>query len=280
VGLNFPSAVLLGLFSTLLIYGLTELGRTDGSNTLIVIACAAASVVFLALWVRREWRSAAPLVDLDLLRRREFAFANTLAFFQGAAFLGMFSFVPLYITETYDMSASEIGVLLTPRAVAMVVTAALASLLLRRTGYRKPVIIGQWGMALTLVVLARSLDDPVIAGIAFSSFAWLTLVNGALGFAFGIANPSLQNASLDLAPDRIPAVVALRGMFASLGGTVGVAAIAAATARASSVQEGLELSFIVVAVVFSAAALLIFGIPEMKRATPRPAEAARPATPD
>ena len=266
VRLNVTSVVMLAVFATTLIYALTELGRRGVSpNPLIVGGFLGISGAVLVTLLRREARSSDPIVDVDLLRRREFMFANALGFAFGFCFLGLFSFIPLYAQEAYELTASETGAMLTPRALAMVAASTCAALLLMRTGYRKPVVLSWCIQSALLFVLALRLEDPVIAGMELSSFVWLALVNGAFGLAFGIGNPAMSNAALDLAPDRIPAVAGLRGMFTSLGGTVGVAVITAVTARAESITQGLQLSFACVAVLFAGAGFLVFGIPEMRR---------------
>jgi len=234
-----------------------------------VTGMLALAVGLLGLLVLRESRSADSIVDVDLLRRREFVFANALAFCFGFCFIGMFSFVPLYVHTSNGLSASETGVMLTPRALAMVSTSMAAALVLPRTGYRRPIFIGMWSQAAVLAVLALGIHDPQLGGLRLADFAWLTLVNAMLGLGFGSGNPSMQNAAIDLAPDRIPAVAGLRGLFSSLGGTVGVATITALTARASSIERGLELSFFAVAGLYMAGALLVLGIPELGSAARR-----------
>ena len=264
--IDILGAGLLAVGITTLVFGLTELGRRDGDADLsLVLASFLASGVAVGLLIRHARRVADPVIEVDLLRRREFLYANTLAFFYGAGIFGIFSVIPLYVATEYGMTASESGALLTPRAIAMVAGSALAALALPITGYRKPMIVGLFGMSIALVALSRGLHDPTIATIGFSSFVWLTVVLMFAGFSFGITNPSLSNASLDLAPDRIPSVAGLRGMFMSLGGTIGIAIIVLVTSRASSTAEGIELSFMGLAVMLAAITLLVFGIPEMVR---------------
>lgn len=257
-------AVLLTVAITALVLGLTELGQRD-ANFPMVLGSFIASGVAVGLLIQHARRVADPIIEVDLLRRREFLYVNTLAFFYGAAIFGIFSVVPLYMAVEYGMTASESGALLTPRAMAMVAGSALAAFALPITGYRKPMIVGLLGMSIALVTLSRGIHDPTIATIGFSSFVWLTAVLIFAGFSFGITNPALSNASLDLAPDRIPSIAGLRGMFMSLGGTIGIAIIALVTSRASSTAEGIELSFIGLAVMLAAITLLVFGIPEKVR---------------
>ena len=67
---------------------------------------------------------------------------NLLNFLYGAAALGFSALVPLYAEQRFGIASLEAGTLLTARAVGMISTAALAALLLRRTGNRWPMVIG------------------------------------------------------------------------------------------------------------------------------------------
>lgn len=257
---------MLGVSATALIFSLTELGRRGAGPSLplwsggFVIAGVALGVL-----VHRELTATDPAIDLDLLKRREFLFANVLAFLFGAGVFGMFNIVPLYSQVAYSLTATESGALVTPRAIAMVATSMLAAVLLPKTGYRRPVIVGMWGMAGIMVLLALGIRDPIIVGLRVSSFVWLSALVAVAGVAFGFMNPSLNNASIDLSPDRIPAVAGMRGMFMSLGGTIGVTIILLVATRSGTPADGIQISFFGLAAVFAAASFLILGIPEMQK---------------
>lgn len=264
---DVPGIAFLGLAATTFIFALTELGRR-GVNPSPALVGGGFLLAFVAIvmLVRRELTAADPAIDVDLLRRREFLFANALALLFGAGVFGMFNVVPLYSQVGYGLTATESGALVTPRALAMVLTSMVAAALLPRTGYRRPIIAGMWGMAAIMILLSLGIRDPEIAGIRLSSFAWLTVLVALAGFAFGVMNPSLNNASLDLAPDRIPAVAGLRGMFMSLGGMVGVTLILLVAGRSQNPADGIQASFVGLAAVFALASVIAFGIPEMRKA--------------
>ena len=273
--LDFTGIGMLAISTTALIYALTEMGRRDADPAWIVVAIGLAmAFVGFPMLVRREARIPHPAIDMTLLRRREFMFVNTLAFFFGAGIFGMFSMIPLYAQSGYGMTATETGALVTPRSIAMVSVSMLAALLLPYTGYRKPIIIGMLGTAAALFVISLGIEEPSIAGVQISNFVWLAFIVCCTGIAFGMLNPSLNNAALDLAPDRIPAIVGLRAMFMSLGGTVGVSLILLVVSRSGSTAAGLETAFTGMAIMLVGSAALVFGIPEMVRrrqAVPVPA---------
>ena len=284
--IDFAGAALLSLAVTSLVYALTELaasGRGGGSvNPVIVTGAVIASVVAGLLFLRHESRTPEPLLELQLLRRREFAFTNALNFFYGVVVFGLFSFVPLYAQTGYDMSESESGLLLTPRAIGMIAASSLSSLLLVRSGYRKPIIIGMLGMGVTLLIMSFGIHEPTVAGFNLSDFTYLALITGFSGIFFGISGPAANNAALELAPDRIAAITGLRGMFRMIGGAIGTSLIALVISRSSSRQEGLEIAFVGLAVAAVLVSFLVVGIPDRvgaRSAAPEPARepSAQPA---
>jgi len=283
--IDYAGIGLLGLTITSLVFALTELGRPSAeTNYPLVGGAALVSVVSLGLLGLRLTRAAHPVIDLDLLRRHEFLFANLLSFFFGAALLSIFSLLPLYVQSRYGMNASEAGALVTPRAAAMVVAAMVASMALPLTGYRRPIVFGILLMSSSMVVLSFGIKDPTVLGISLSSFVWIGIVAALMGISFGIVTPSLNNASLDHAPDRIPAVNGLRGMFMNLGGVVGVSVVLLIVSHSSEPAVGLERSFVALAVLAAAATVLALGIPEIAsrrtaREAPTPTQPVPPTQP-
>ena len=264
--LDFAGIGMLTVSATALIFALTEMGRRDADPAWLLVALGfVTALVGFPMLVRREIRIPHPAVDIAFLRRREFLFVNTFTFFFGGGIFGMFSLMPLYAQSAYGMSATETGALVTPRGIAMVTVSMLASLVLPHTGYRKPMVTGLLLIGTSLFVIALGIREPSIAGVEISNFFWLTILVCCTGIAFAMMLPSLNNAALDLEPDRIPAITGLRAMFMSLGGTIGVSIILLVTSRSSSVTAGLETAFIGMAIMFVACIAFVPGIPEMDR---------------
>ena len=258
---------------TALVFALTELGRRDAEPSIALVGASglvfALSLVVLA-W--HERRVEVPVIDLDLLRRREFLCSNAISFCFGAAWVGMSSMVPLFVQTVYGMSAGESGAITAPRSVIMLASAAFWTWLMPRTGFRWPLIGGLLGYGAILALVGAGLHDVSVGGVAISTFWWSMITVGMGGFFFGVASPAMSNAALDLAPDRIAAVAGLRGMFSSLGSAIGVAVIVLIASRATEVGVGLQTGFIVIAVMIMLSVVFVFGVP----AAPAAIRAAKP----
>lgn len=274
--IDFAGAALLFVAVSGLVYALTELSVSDEPvHPVVVVTAVAIAIGGTLLFLRRESRTSEPILDLQLLRRREFAFVNTLNFFYGLVVFGLFTYIPLYAQEAYSMSESASGVILTPRAIAMMAASALGAMLLPRTGYRKPIVFGMLGMSATLLLMSRGIHEPSIAGIEMSNFAYIAFVAALSGFFFGVSGPAANNAAIELAPDRIAAITGLRGMFRSVGGTIGTSLVVLVMSHSGSRAAGLEHAFIGLAVGAVLVSFLVIGIPDgAKRRVP-----ATPSTP-
>ncbi|MEZ4552447.1 MAG: DHA2 family efflux MFS transporter permease subunit [Dehalococcoidia bacterium] len=261
--IDFMGVAFLSLAVTGVVYALTELSQTSGgAHPVVVVSAFAVALLAGVLFLRHEARTPEPILELQLLRRREFAFMNALNFFYGFVIFGLFSFIPLYAQTAYDMSKSTSGVLLTPRAIAMIVASSLGAFLLPKTGYRKPIMVGMVGMGLTLIVMSRGLHDPVIAGVEVSNFTYLGTLAALSGFFFGVSGPAANNAAIELAPDRIAAITGLRGMFRSVGGSIGTSLVVLVMSHAATREEGLEQAFLGLAVAAVLVSFLVLGIPD------------------
>jgi len=111
-------------------------GPRWGAQWLPTAGCAAAGLVFLTAFARRQTRLSEPLLNLDLFRSRVFsgavlsALANYLTLFV-ATFL-----LPYYLIEGLGLDYRAAGLLLTAQPLAMALVAAPAGMLSDRIGTR------------------------------------------------------------------------------------------------------------------------------------------------
>jgi EmrB/QacA subfamily drug resistance transporter len=237
--LDIRGVLLLGTTLLSAMFGLAYLGsaQTGGgvithtspvSPDFLIPECVAA--VALVAFVRHSARAPAPFISIRFLTGTGFGVMNLLNFLFGSAALGFAALVPLYAQERYGLRSLEAGTLLTARAIGMIAVAGLAVFLLRRTGYRWPMVAGFGLTAVGLVAMAVA--PPVL-----SAYAWLAVAAGICGVGMGVCTPAANNATLQLAPDQAAAVAGLRGMFRQSGAITAVSITAAVLAR--SVHPGL-----------------------------------------
>ncbi len=193
-----------------------------------VLAPEAVALVAGVLFVRHTSHATAPFIPARLLYHGVFAAMNVFNLLFGMVALGFSALVPLYAQERYGMSTLASGTLLTARAVATIICAALSVLALRRFGYRRPIILGTVVAAVGVALLAIS------APLHLSTYLWLAFGAGCDGRCIGVLTPGTNNAVLYLVPEHTAAVSGLRGMFRQCGGIIGVSVTTAVLARSSN----------------------------------------------
>jgi EmrB/QacA subfamily drug resistance transporter len=212
----------------------------------------AVAIAAMVVFLRHINRTATPFIPPRLLRGRGFGAMNLINFWYGAAALGFAALVPLYATQRYGVHTLASGVLLTARAIGITGSAALAAMALRRTGYRRPMMIGFLVTAVGLIGLA-------LHPIGTSVYMWLAMASCLTGLGMGVATPASNNASLQLATDQVAAIAGLRGMFRQAGSITAVSVTTAILAR--SPHPGIAQAYIFA--VF--AAVLLATIPLITR---------------
>lgn len=113
------------------------------------------------------------------------------------------------------------GMILTPRSIGMIPASAITAFLLRRWGYRKPMFIGFIIISFSIILLQDPLFLRVI-GIQIGIPETLSLLILVMGIGVGITAPAVNNACIELMPEKVASIVGLRGMFRTVGGALGV----------------------------------------------------------
>ncbi|HEY2273206.1 MAG TPA: DHA2 family efflux MFS transporter permease subunit [Jatrophihabitantaceae bacterium] len=212
----------IGLLATM--FAISSLGA-DSSPVLVVVPLLIGALALFA-FVRHSGRAADPFIPLRLLRGRGFAVLNLINFMYGVAVLGFATLVPLYAEERYGLHTLAAGTLLTARAVGMIAVAGMATFALRRTGYRRPMLIGFVLSGIGLVLMA-------LPPAGLSPYLWLAVGAAVTGIGMGISTPATNNAIMHLAPADTGAVSGLRGMFRQSGGITGISVMTAVLAQSS-----------------------------------------------
>jgi EmrB/QacA subfamily drug resistance transporter len=181
----------------------------------------------LIQFARHIRRVAEPLIAPLLITGKGFSAVNAINILYGGAVAGMMTLVPLYAVNRYRISALGSGTILTAESVAVIAISGVAVMALRRTGYRRPLYVGSALITTGVVLLA--IRPPGI-----SAYLWLTIAACIVGIGSGLSDPASRNAGLQLAPDRAPALAALRSTGRQVGQIAAVSVTAASLAASRS----------------------------------------------
>ena len=245
-----------------LIFGLNLMGERLSLPSLlpsIVLFLMALSLSFL--FFRHEKRAANPILDLALLKSRPFLAANLLNVIMGAGLLGLSAFIPLYAVSVHKLSTFMSGAILTPQSLAIIPASTITSFLLKRYGYRKPMVLGLITGAFATILLGPGLHLWRILGIRLGIAEALSLPILVSGIGQGLVFPASNNACIELMPAKIGTIVGLRGMFRNLGLAVGVSLITVILHLSPDPAAGFSIVFISFGVGLLCALPLIFLMP-------------------
>jgi EmrB/QacA subfamily drug resistance transporter len=255
VRIDVLGAVLMGAALLCVMFGLNQFGDRGAASPL-PWALLAAGVALVTAFVVHERRAPEAILPLQLLRRPAFAIVNSINVLYGAAAFGIFSLVPLFAQEAYGLSPLAAGSLLSVRAVGMALLSVVSSMLLRRVGYRAPMVLGFLLLAAGLTLISL---PPAAA-----PFTWLGISALVCGLAIGIAGPPSNNAAIQLLPDQVAAISGLRAMFRQSGGIVAITVTALIIGSGPGAAHALSRVFLVFAILTVLMVPAIFGVPERR----------------
>jgi len=256
-GASFFSGAIL-----FLMLGLTLLGETFSRRSIPVVAASMGlSFSLLLVFLRQEKITTNPIVEVVLLKSKPFLAANLFNIAIGAAFVGVFSFVPLYATSVHRLSILASGMILTPRSIGVITFSAITSFLLRRLGYRWPMVAGACIISSAAILLGQGSYLHKLLENRMGITEILSLLMLMTGIGAGIINPAANNACIELMPEKVATIVGLRGMFRTVGGVLGVCAVTLILHLSPNLNMGFTLAFSLFGAALLGAIPLVFLMP-------------------
>ena len=228
-----------------LMLGLNVLAENLSASSLLhAVAFLAVSLLLFYLFFRQEKRALNPILDMTFLKAKPFLAANLFNLMAGAGILGICAFIPLYATSVFKLSTLVSGMILTPRSLAMIPASVFISFLLKRWGYRWPMVLGMGIISVTVLLLgeAPGLWSAIGFPIGIAESVALTLL--FLGVGCGTAFPASNNACIELMPDKAATITGIRGMFVYVGGALGISFMTIVLHLSPTPALGFRIAFI------------------------------------
>jgi len=204
--------------------------REEWLQSSFIVAFLITSIVALVAGVVWELTRKDPVVDLTLLKERNFALSSILYFIVFFILFSSTLLVPLMLQNLYGYTATDAGEVLSPGAMVIVVLAPVIVMISQRVQPR-------WMMGFGLLVCAFASFSMTRLNLNgdYNSFVIPRLVLG-LGVAFLFIPLNL------IAYSYLPAEKNNRGsslvnLFRNLGGSFGVAFVATMLARRSQFHQ-------------------------------------------
>ncbi len=257
-----------GLFP--LTFGVVR-ASTLGWGSTTVVACLAAGVILIALFLVAESRTGSPTLPLRFFASRAFSATNAASFAMFFGIFGSIFFLSQFFITVQGLSPLEAGLRILPWTAMPIFVAPVAGLLSDRVGARPLMALGLLLQAFAMFWIARfaAVDTP------YSDFIPAFVAAGA-GMSLVFA-PSANAVLSSVKPNEAGKASGATNTIRELGGVFGVAVLATVFAAAggySSPQDyvdGLRAALPVGAAVLLIGALIALLIPRHRQPAGRAA---------
>jgi MFS transporter, DHA2 family, multidrug resistance protein len=189
--------------------------REDWFNSGFIVAMALISALSLALLVWWELARRDPIVDLRLLRNRNFAITMAFMTTTGAVLFGTTTLIPQMLQEVFDYNATNAGLALTTGGIATLIAMPVVGQLAGRVDTRMLLI-----PALVLQAVALWYMSGWNTQISYGDASFGRLIS-ALGLPF-LFIPISTAAYVGIDPAKTNEVSSLLNVARNLGGSFGI----------------------------------------------------------
>jgi DHA2 family multidrug resistance protein len=204
--------------------------QNDWLSSNVISVCLAISVVALVVLVINEFRHEDPIMDLRLLKNRNFATAVSFSFVLGMVLNGSTILLPLLLQNSLGYTAALTGLALSPGGIALAVMMPVAGILAQRFDPRLIIAIG-------FVVTAMGLFHVtgIYYGIDFG-----TLVSYRIIQVIGIPLIFIPISTLNyvgVKREKFNQVSGISNFTRNVGGAIGVSLLSTFISRQRQIQR-------------------------------------------
>lgn len=215
------SALLIGSVSALLL-GLSWTGEKYGWTSASTLALFALSLVAGVFFFRWESRAVEPIIPLGLFRNDVIASTVPVLILVGAVFYGANAFMPLFLQGVTGVSATSSGLLLTPLAFSVALSATIVGRITSRLGSYKG-FMPAGAVVATIGFVAASLLGPE-RGYLYLAMTASFFIGAGMGMILPTATLATQNS---VSMSEMGTASSIAVFVRQLGGSIGLAAYGA-----------------------------------------------------
>jgi EmrB/QacA subfamily drug resistance transporter len=217
--LDLPGLVSSAVALVALTYALIQ-GNANGWTSPFILGAFALAAAAAAAFLAIEARTATPMVELGMFRRREFSGGTSTMMIWAFGILGIYFFTSIYLQEILGFSPTKAGLAFVPMALTVAVFAAIAPRVENWAGAHRTVAAGMLLMVVGLVLFAR-------LGL-HASYEGLLPGFTLFGAGAGLMNVPVTNAAMQAIPQaRAGVASALLNASREVAGLLGITVIGA-----------------------------------------------------
>jgi DHA2 family multidrug resistance protein len=225
--LDWQGIILMGIAVGAMMYVLEEGAGEDWFDSTKIVIGTYIAGVGLAAFIIRELTAVAPVVNLRMFRDPTFASGTAISGIVFAMLMGSMFLLPVFTQELMHFSATQSGVLLLPRTLAMMVASPIVGKLYNKT--RPAYLVGA---GLLMTALGCWLQADINLGTSSGDLLWPLALTG-IGFAF-LFVPLTTAALSNIPRAELAGAAGVNSFVRQIGGSIGLSIFATLFTRFSA----------------------------------------------
>jgi DHA2 family multidrug resistance protein len=223
---------LLSIWLATLQYMLDKGQELDWFSSTPILACAIISGAAFVAFIIRELTTAHPIVDLRVLKNRNFAVGSVMILLLGALLYGTTAILPLFMQNLLHYTALDAGIAMSPRGIGALLMTIIVGRIVGKVSSR--VLIGAGFLLLgyscfmlgniNLTIGRGSIILPIIISGVAISLIFVPLTTSTMGT---LSQQQIGNAS------------GIFNLMRNVGGSVGIAMITTLVARTAQMNQAI-----------------------------------------
>jgi EmrB/QacA subfamily drug resistance transporter len=215
--IDFAGAALIAGSVASLMLALSWGGHVHPWTSPMILGLFAVFAAGMVAFVLVERVVPEPVMPLSLFRIRPFVTTTAASFLISMSFMGVVTFIPLYLQIGLGVPATKSGIAILPMMFGLVLTSGLAGRMVSKTGHYKRYMVS--GAVLLLVgigLMARMGEGASVGQVAWRMFV--------IGLGLGPAQSLFSTVAQNSAPaGQMGVVTSASQFFRQIGSTVGAA---------------------------------------------------------
>jgi DHA2 family multidrug resistance protein len=187
-------------------------------------------VTSFALFVWHSWRARDPMVNLKLLKNRNFGVGCLLIFFFGIAIYSTIVVLPLFYQELLGYTAFTAGLVVAPRGIGTICGLPIVGILSNRVDPRYLLTFGFCIYGISTLILSN-----VTLGISPTTLLFPIMLTG-FGISF-VFVPNSMSAVGTLRNEQMGAASGLFNLMRNIGGSIGISLASTMLTRHTAVHQ-------------------------------------------
>jgi MFS transporter, DHA2 family, multidrug resistance protein len=195
-------------------------------TTLIVIS--AVCLISLVIW---EWFEKAPIIDVRMFKKFNFASASLMMFMLGILLFSSLVLMPQFLQTLLGYTSQLAGLALSAGGLVLLIETPIIGQLTTKIQARRLIAFGWVALSMAMFYSTKRIDLQ----ISFNAAVWLRIAQ-VIGLAF-LFVPITLVAYIGIAPEKNNAVAGIVNFMRNMGSSVGTSLVTTLLARRSQFHQ-------------------------------------------